>query len=125
MTNVVRHTLRRMRSIIGPRFSLVEAEDDFPAVMRKRTLYVLAEDGQVWAAAMTCPCGCKAILHLNLLADQRPCWHLNLRDGGSLMPSVWRKDHCGAHFWFREGRVHWTADQRNTLWRDLRLRLGR
>ncbi|MFP7725844.1 DUF6527 family protein [Lysobacter sp. D1-1-M9] len=73
---------------------------------------------------MVCPCGCQATLHLNLFADQRPCWRLNLESGGSLTPSVWRREHCGAHFWFRGGRVYWTSDQPYALLRDLRLLWG-
>ncbi|WP_420871269.1 DUF6527 family protein [Marinicauda algicola] len=46
---------------------------------------------------------------MNLLTDTRPCWHVIMHDDGtsSLRPSVWRKKHCGSHFWFRHGRVHW------------------
>lgn len=114
-----------LREVTRPRFRIVETADDFPELMERKTLYVLSEDGDAWAAAMVCPCGCQAILHLNLFADQRPCWRLNLDGGGSLTPSVWRRDHCGAHFWFRGGRIYWTSDQPRALWRDLRLLVGR
>ena len=107
--------------MVRPRFKITDVEDDFPDRMEGKTLYVLSEDGDTWAAAMVCPCGCEAILHLNLFADQRPCWHLNRQGGGFLTPSVWRRDHCGAHFWFRGGRIYWTPDQPNALMRDLRL----
>lgn len=121
MANLIRRLIHRLRNAARPRFRIVEIEDDFPEVMQRKTLYVLSEDGDIWAAAMICPCGCKEILHLNLFADQRPCWRLNLEGGGSLTPSVWRQDHCGSHFWFRGGRVYWTSDQSNALARDLRL----
>lgn len=121
MTNFMKTLIHRVRDAVRPRFRIIEVEDDFPEMMESRTLYVLSEDGDTWAAAMVCPCGCRAILHLNLFADQRPCWHLSREGGGSLTPSVWRRDHCGAHFWFREGRVYWTPDQPSALMRDLRL----
>lgn len=124
MISFIESLIKTLRAAARPRFRIVELEDDFPETLERKTLYVLSEDGDTWAAAMVCPCGCKAILQLNLFADQRPCWRLNLEGGGSLSPSVWRRDHCGAHFWFRGGRVYWTPDQPNTLIRDLRLLWG-
>ncbi|WP_417474275.1 DUF6527 family protein [Luteimonas mephitis] len=121
MTNFMKKLIHRFRDVARPRFRIIEVEDDFPGLMQSRTLYVLSEDGDTWAAAMVCPCGCQAILHLNLLEDQRPCWHLKREGGGSLSPSIWRRDNCGAHFWFRGGRVYWTTDQPNAFVRDLRL----
>ncbi|RFP59353.1 hypothetical protein D0Y53_11260 [Luteimonas weifangensis] len=124
MTNFMRNLIHRFRNVVRPRFRIIEVEDDFPEMMESRALYVLSEDGDTWAAAMVCPCGCRTVLHLNLIADQRPCWYLNRQGGGSLTPSVWRRDNCGAHFWFRGGRVYWTPDQPHTLMRDLRLWRG-
>lgn len=121
MTNFMKKLIHRLRDVVRPRFRIIEVEDDFPEVMESRTLYVLSEDGDTWAAAMVCPCGCHRVLHLNLFADQRPCWHLKREGGGSLSPSVWRQNNCGAHFWFRGGRVYWTPDQPNAFMRDLRL----
>ncbi|MER9417949.1 DUF6527 family protein [Mesorhizobium sp. M0306] len=62
---------------------------------------------------MLCPCGCRRVLHMNLLADERPCWRLTRHDDGTttLHPSVWRKTDCGSHFWFRRGRVEWCRPQ--------------
>jgi hypothetical protein len=31
------------------------------------------EDGRREQAAVTCPCGCGQVLHMNLLTDERPC----------------------------------------------------
>ncbi|MER9141803.1 DUF6527 family protein [Mesorhizobium sp. M0871] len=62
---------------------------------------------------MLCPCGCRRVLHMNLLADERPCWRLTRHDDGTttLHPSVWRTTGCGSHFWFRRGRVEWCRPQ--------------
>jgi len=67
------------------------------------------EDGFQEQAAMICPCGCRSVLHMNLLPDERPCWRVTRHDDGTatLHPSVWRKKECGSHFWFRNGRVVW------------------
>ncbi|MFD1328853.1 DUF6527 family protein [Mycoplana ramosa] len=58
---------------------------------------------------MICPCGCRAVLHMNLLPDERPCWRVTRHMDGStsLHPSVWRQKECKSHFWFRKGRVKW------------------
>lgn len=84
-------------------------EGELPAVLKKRTLYILKEDGFLEQAAMICPCGCGKALHMNLLTDERPCWRVTHHEDGTatLHPSVWRKKECRSHFWFRRGRVQW------------------
>jgi hypothetical protein len=84
-------------------------EDTLPKQLKRRTLYIVQEDGFQEQAAMICPCGCRSILHMNLLTDERPCWRVTRHDDGTatLHPSVWRKKECGSHFWFRNGRVVW------------------
>jgi hypothetical protein len=84
-------------------------EDALPKQLKRRTLYIVEEDGFQEQAAMICPCGCGSVLHMNLLPDERPCWRVSIHDDGTgtLHPSVWRKKECGSHFWFRKGRVVW------------------
>lgn len=84
-------------------------EAALPGRLRRRTLYVVQEDGFVEQAAMLCPCGCRKTLHMNLIPDERPCWHLTQHEDGtaSLHPSVWRQKDCRSHFWFRRSHVHW------------------
>jgi hypothetical protein len=83
--------------------------DSLPKRLRNRTLYVVQEDGFLEQAAMLCPCGCKGVLQMNLLADERPCWRLTCHKDGTttLHPSVWRKKDCRSHFWLRRGQIHW------------------
>lgn len=111
------------RDRLRPRFDTVMVEEDPPDRAMPKTLYIVTEDGEPWSAAMLCPCGCGATLHMNLLLDERPVWRVTHYGDGtsSLHPSVWRQKECRAHFWFRRGRVYWTADQSSPLWRDLRL----
>jgi hypothetical protein len=92
-----------------PPYRTAVVEAALPKKLNRRTLYVVQEDGFEEQVAMLCPCGCKRILHMNLLPDERPCWRLTRHDDGtaSLHPSVWRKKDCGSHFWFRRGRVKW------------------
>jgi hypothetical protein len=84
-------------------------EEALPKKMKRRTIYVVQEDGLQEQAAMICPCGCRSILHLNLLPDERPCWRITKHADGtaSLHPSVWRQKGCKSHFWFRQGRIVW------------------
>ena len=92
-----------------PPYRTVLVEEALPDRLGRRTLYIVQEDGFYEQAALLCPCGCQRVLHMNLLPDERPCWHLTRHIDGTttLYPSVWRKNDCGSHFWFRRGRVQW------------------
>lgn len=109
--------IKRLFSHIGawlhrqlvPPYQTITLEDLLPETLKPRTLYVVQDDGFEEQAAMLCPCGCKRILHMNLIPDERPCWQLTQHEDGTatLHPSVWRRKDCGTHFWFRHGRVRW------------------
>lgn len=94
---------------LDPPYRTIIVQERLPAKLKRRALYIVEEDGFEEQAAMLCPCGCKRILHMNLLADERPCWGATRHGDGTatLHPSVWRKKDCGSHFWFRRGRVQW------------------
>ncbi len=98
-----------LRDHFRPPYRTVVAEESLPARLRKRTLYIVQEDGFLEQAAMLCPCGCGRTLHMNLIPDERPCWRLTRHEDGTatLHPSVWRQKDCRAHFWFRRGRIQW------------------
>jgi hypothetical protein len=97
---------------LAPAYRTAVIEEPLPQQLRQKTLYVVEEDGFQEYAAMTCPCGCKRVLYMNLLPDERPCWKLTHHKNGTatLFPSVWRKKDCGSHFWFTSGRVIWCKD---------------
>lgn len=92
-----------------PPYRTKVVEESLPETLDRKTLYIVEEDGFQEQAAMLCPCGCKRVLHMNLIPDERPCWTVAQHDNGTatLHPSVWRKKDCGSHFWFRNGRVIW------------------
>ena len=97
-----------VRWLISPyRTEIVEA--DLPNALRRRTLYIVREDGFDEQAALMCPCGCRRVLHMNLIPDERPCWQVTQHNDGTatLYPSVWRKGDCGSHFWLRQGQIQW------------------
>jgi hypothetical protein len=88
------------------RVARIDEEPDHPA---PRTLYMIEDAGQIWAALMSCPGGCGQVLHMNLIPDTKPVWQLTEHSDGtaSLTPSVWRREGCGCHFWLRRGRIEW------------------
>ncbi|GIK49909.1 MAG: hypothetical protein BroJett013_26060 [Alphaproteobacteria bacterium] len=100
---------RALTAWLDPPYRTITKDGQLPARLKPRTLYIVQEDGFEEQAAMLCPCGCKRILHMNLLTDERPCWKVTRHGDGTatLNPSVWRKKDCGSHFWFRKGRVQW------------------
>lgn len=116
MNAVIQFLFGVWRAVLGwfnPPYRTVTVSEALPSNLQSRVLYILEEDGFEEQAAMLCPCGCKRVLHMNLLTDERPCWRVTRHSDGtaSLHPSVWRKKDCGSHFWFRKGRVHWCDDQ--------------
>ena len=100
---------RAIRSWLNPPYRTIVTEDILPTTLNKRTLYIVEDEGLEEQAAMLCPCGCRRVLQMNLLPDERPCWRVTRHKNGSasLYPSVWRKKDCNSHFWFKEGRVNW------------------
>lgn len=83
--------------------------DEMPDVLKPEKVYVAGEGGCLWFAAMTCPCGCKQILYMNLNGQSKPCWEITICADGTvtLYPSVWRKIGCKSHFYLRNGRIEW------------------
>jgi hypothetical protein len=82
--------------------------DDFRWVTFQPALTVTEGELNIHAS-MLCPEGCGAIINLNLLPDDNPCWRLIVDDRGkpTLHPSVWRREECGAHFFMRSGQIIW------------------
>lgn len=99
-----------LRDALSSRYKTCFVEEELPQKLAKKTLYIVHEDSYLWHASMLCPCGCGEVLHMNLLRDERPCWHVTKHKDGtvSLHPSIWRKKGCCAHFWFKKGKIQWT-----------------
>lgn len=104
-----RRTWAGIRGFFARPYRTLIVEERLPPRLRNRILYIVEEDGYEEQAAMMCPCGCRRVLHMNLLADERPCWRVTRHDDGtaSLHPSVWRKKECKSHFWLRKGHIQW------------------
>lgn len=104
-----KRAIEAVRVLVVRPYRTAVVEEQLPAKFKKKRLYVVVEDGFQEQAAMLCPCGCKRVLHMNLLIDERPCWKVTNHPDGtpSLHPSVWRQKDCGSHFWLKKGRVIW------------------
>jgi hypothetical protein len=96
-------------SNLAPKYAVMVVEEFLPDHLNRKTLYIVQEDGYREQGAMICPCGCKQILHMNMLSDERPCWSLreHSKDSHSLYPSIWRTKGCHSHFWFCNNRIQW------------------
>lgn len=92
------------------RYRVVEVKgDQLPEVIPKNTLVHVIDDRESWSVGLKCPCGCGDTLELMLLTEIKPYWRLTIDKKGSptLMPSIWRKNRCGAHFWLKKGVIYW------------------
>lgn len=85
---------------------LLEEVPDAPA---DREVYLIGEGDHLWSAAFQCPCGCGALIQLNILRDAKPRWEVTRHSDGtvSLYPSVWRQVGCRSHFVLRQGIIEW------------------
>jgi hypothetical protein len=85
--------------------------EELPDQLDAKKIYVVGENDFWWFAAMLCPCGCGATLHMNLLPDARPRWNLTAHKDStvSLHPSVWRVKDCRSHFFLRRGLIEWCS----------------
>jgi len=123
MMNYVKKQLRAIGNFFGvliqlfflrwfeptPSLFVCAVTEEIPDRPKPSTVYLCGENGNYWAAALLCPCGCGETIQLNLLTQARPCWSVQQHADGvaSIMPSVWRKKGCGSHFFIRNGRVDW------------------
>ncbi len=83
--------------------------EDIPEKPEPTVVYIIGENLNHWCAVMKCPCGCHAMIQLNLLAQIRPSWTFREEFTGklTLSPSIWRNTGCRSHFFVRDGRIIW------------------
>ncbi|MGO9145122.1 MAG: DUF6527 family protein [Desulfomonilia bacterium] len=84
--------------------------EELPEQLLPGIVYLVGEAEHFWCAALLCPCGCQAVIQLNLLTSTRPVWQFErhpIMDLPTLSPSIRRTQGCKSHFFLRRGRVHW------------------
>ncbi|WP_420408134.1 DUF6527 family protein [Hoeflea sp.] len=101
--------LKLWAKIAPARKMIVVDADTPPDIIRTRDIFLARDDGDDWAVALRCPCGCGDRLELLLIPEARPRWSVRLEASGypTLHPSIWRKTGCRSHFWIRDGRIKW------------------
>lgn len=112
MAELLRRLWRWLRHTFTGRYQVVFVPEQ-PEKLLSSTLYLIEDDGFLEHASMRCPCGCGHIIYLNLLVDESPCWSVLVHDDGavSLNPSIWRRDGCRSHFFFKRSKVLWCPAQ--------------
>ncbi len=82
---------------------------ELPDELKKGYVYLIGENGFLWIAALLCPCGCQAVIQLNLLPDAKPYWRVDEHADCtiSLAPSIWSRKGCGSHYFVRRGFINW------------------
>lgn len=83
--------------------------DDAPEILKSKTVYIVKNQEYCWLAVMTCPCGCKKVLYLNLINKYQPSWSykINNRKIITLYPSIKRTIGCKSHFFIKKGKLIW------------------
>lgn len=100
------------RIFYGSKTYVAVEVDDVPDRPQPGRVYVVGERGSPWCAAFLCPCGCRGLVQLSLVADDSPSWSLSTAVSGkvTLRPSINRFRGCRAHFFVRGGRVVWAGN---------------
>lgn len=82
---------------------------DIPGNIKENKIYIIGENKNQWLIIFVCPCGCKEIIHLNLLVEAKPCWKYKItrKNKITLYPSIWRTTGCKSHFIIRSSRICW------------------
>ena len=107
---------RQLETLAGhfshaPKLTIMRLEE-LPKRPSCKHVYVIGEGEEDWYASVVCPCGCGAIIDLNLVPPGRPCWRVLCDEDGavSLAPSIWRQGGCQSHFRIRRGGIIWASD---------------
>lgn len=92
----------------------VQFVEDLPEHDSITSGIIIIVGGKDWAkwVLFKCPCGCGDVLTLSLMKSYKPRWRLRVDKLNivALSPSVWKKDGCKSHFYFRKSKVKWVYD---------------
>jgi len=82
--------------------------DEVPDYTKPGILYIIKNEEYEWQIVFICPCGCKKLLHINLIKEYEPYWHYTIKENQiSLHPSVHRMIGCKSHFYLKAGKIIW------------------
>ncbi len=81
---------------------------EIPQNLKKNQIYIIQDGDEPDTIAFICPCGCKNIIHLNLLSDCDPRWSFTINKKKiSIYPSINSKKGCKSHFWVTKSKIRW------------------
>lgn len=103
-TNYVRCKIFRSTNI-----DEIVVTEDYPDVIKPKTIYLRGKNNHFWSLALHCPCCCGDVIYVNLVKDEHPYWMINWNSNGtiSLEPSIWRTKNCKSHFFYINGKIKW------------------
>jgi hypothetical protein len=83
--------------------------EDVPDKINQNLVYVVGNKNNPWLVVMSCPCGCKAKIHMSLIPEDYPTWQIEQYRNCTitLKPSVWRTQGCRSHFFLHKGMIDW------------------
>ncbi len=115
MKNLMRRIWAGLAGIVRSRerrLIVIRQVDDAPKKPKANVLYTIGRPDP-WRAALVCPCGCNCVIHLSLLKNDSPRWHLTISGSGlpSLHPSIRRIAGCRSHFFIAKGEIVWCDDK--------------
>lgn len=90
--------------------------EDLPEKVIEKTIYTVGNKQHLWLLAFKCPCGCKALIQLNLLKDTYPCWdfYITKQKKITISPSIRRTKGCFSHFYIYKSKIVWVPSNQNT-----------
>lgn len=114
IVDLIMRTISLVRQIPGRwlrrkkvHFSRIEFGLDIPQRVEDNTVYISGKLNNEWCASFVCPCGCKEVVHLNLLHGTNPRWSYSIaHERISIWPSVRRVVGCHSHYHITDGNVY-------------------
>lgn len=82
------------------RYTFINVEEIQESNSKPGFVYVCHNDHK---AELICPCGCGALITLNLYPYLKPSWKIS---GTSISPSIHRKIGCKSHFTITQGMAN-------------------
>lgn len=113
LRDLSRHFLASLGAIDKSDFRL-QVVNDHPASesMAPGCIYVVESMGLRKWAYLRCPSLPEEIIQLSLMTSRRPSWVISMDwlNRPTLHPSIRQTEGSYAHFWIRQGRLHWCED---------------
>jgi hypothetical protein len=83
LATLIRRWWRNTRERLGParRIRVIQG-DSLPPQLPRRDLVLAREEGEDWCVGMHCPCGCRQVIELLIVAEAGPRWGIKIDGRG-------------------------------------------